>query len=123
MRYLIMCMLCLFSYFCTAQNNAFDSMTPESLKIALDKCQSKPESTANCEHLKQMAAEMSRLAYKLRIDPLGYGQNIIQLQSSVVQNTELMKTNSYSESAAVLAEQRQSLAEYLQIISWLASPG
>ena len=123
MRYLIICILFMFSCVCTAQNNAFENMTPANLKIALDKCHSNQKPNKNCDHLKQIADEMSRLAYKLRLDPLAYGQKIIQLQSSIVQNTELMKNNSSSESAEVLAAQQRSLAEHLQIISWLASPG
>ena len=87
-------------------------MTPESLKLALDKCPERAPSHVSCDQLKKDAVEMSRLAYKLRIDPLGYGQQIIQLQCAIA-----------TSAVDALDQEKSSLAEHLQIISWLTSPG
>ena len=111
-RYSIVLMLVTLSFFIQAQDRAFHSMTPENLKSALEKCSALDESNTDCKQLKQDATEMSRLAYKLRIDPLGYGQQIIQLQCSIARSK-----------GKSLEQENRSLAEHLQIISWLASPG
>lgn len=123
MRYLAIFILCLTSYCGYSQNNAFDSMTPESLKMALDKCPERHPSHVSCAKLKDDAEEMSRLAYRLRIDPLGYGQKIMQLQCSIAQNIEISATNNSSALLSLLVEQKLSLSEHLQIVNWLASPG
>ena len=119
---LIMASLCLAS--CTAHNERYYRLNPKVLQLAIADCPDKKPADISCEQLKNIAAQVNELAYQLRLNPQGYGNDVLKLQETIAkQELSLSKASNQHEPQSSLMENKQQLEERLAVVKWLESPG
>ena len=105
---------------CVAHDERYYSLHPNALQKAITACPQKSPSTVSCEQLKNIAAHVNDLAYQLRLNPQGYGKEILTLQETIAkQETNITDASTVKHS---LAENKRDLEEHLAIVKWLESP-
>jgi hypothetical protein len=105
---------------CAAHDERYYSLHPNALQKAITACPQKPSSTVSCEQLKNIASRVNDLAYQLRLNPQGYGKEILALQETIGKQEANPAEASTLEPS--LAENKRDLEEHLAIVKWLESP-
>ena len=78
----------------------------------------------SCGQLKNIASRVDELAYQLRLNPQGYGKEIITLQENIAkQEATLINQSNQPELQRALLDNKYDLDEHMAIVKWLESPG
>lgn len=103
---------------CVAHDEQYYRLHPRALQEAIKVCPQKQACGVSCARLKQVALDVNKLAYELRLSPQDYGKKILALQ-------ELMAKQPVAASGAKASSQedyKQELRARLAIVKWLESP-
>ena len=123
-KYIILVMAALCATACVAHNDRYYSLHPNALQAAIETCSKQNTGDASCEQLHAVATKVNKLAYQLRLNPQGYGQDILKLQETIAKQTlSLRGALNQSELQSSMMENKQQLEERLAVVKWLESPG
>lgn len=108
---------------CSAHDEHYYQLHPKLLQGAIEQCSLQSTADMNCEHLKDIALRINQSAYQLRMDPQGYGKQILSLQELISkQETSLRGNPEEKLLQESLHENKRALQERLAIVKWLESP-
>ena len=119
-KYTFLLMASVWMTACVAHDERYYSLHPNALQKAIIACPQKSPSTVSCEQLKNIAAHVNDLAYQLRLNPQGYGKEILMLQETIA--TQETNATDASTMKRSIAENKRDLEEHLAIVKWLESP-
>src|SRR3990167_5882513 len=96
----------LFLTSCANHDENYYRLHPRKLQEALKQCPQNPSSLVTCEKLKQLAVEISQLAYELQMNPQAFGQKIVVLQHKIAtKQAEIPLTKAKEEAIFSLKKQ------------------
>lgn len=108
---------------CSAQDEHYYSMNPQALQQAIKQCPAQPPKKITCDELERIAARINLLAFELRSNPQGYGQDILSLQQVMAKQEEALKQNANQPELKVsFNKNKKLLQERIAIVRWLESP-
>ncbi len=98
---------------CSPHDKAYYSAHPQALERAIRQCDAHFPQPASCDELRELGAQLNRLAYELRYNQQQFGHEILALQQARTQEPDRVKIIDIDE----------QLQQRLAVVSWLASPG
>lgn len=123
-KYIFLVIASLWMAACAAHNERYYSLHPKVLEAAIIACPEKSPTGISCEQLKIIASHVNELAYQLRLNPQGYGKEILMLQETIAkQELNLRQSPNEPKQQASLIENQHQLGERLAVVKWLESPG
>ncbi len=123
MKYIVLVIMSSWVVACSAHDEHYYSLHPDTLQQALKNCPDQQPKGASCEQLKVVAVRVNELVYQLRENPQDYGKQILALQETVAKQEHALKQNAKQpELDETLSKNKQQLKERLAIVKWLESP-
>lgn len=104
---------------CSAHDERYYRLHPNALQKAITACPQKQPANVTCEQLRTIASRVNELAYQLRLNPQGYGKEILALQEAIAKQEA---NSGQANTQPTLAENKRELEEHLAIVKWLESP-
>jgi hypothetical protein len=122
-KYVFLVLSSLWVAACAAHDDHYYQLHPKLLQRAIEQCSLQSAADTKCEQLKDIAVRINQSAYQLRMDPQGYGQQILSLQALISkQETSLREQPEEKLLQESLHKNKRSLQERLAIVKWLESP-
>lgn len=123
LKYIVLGLASFWMTACAAHDEFYYQLHPKVLQNAIQNCPEKHPASINCDQLKNIALRVNQSAYQLRVDPQGYGKQILMLQQAIAkQESTLQTTPNEIELRTSLNENKRHLQERLAIVRWLESP-
>ncbi len=123
MKFILLAVMSIWVVACSAHDEQYYRLHPVTLQQALKQCPEQQPGNLSCQQLKDIAKKMNVLAYQLRMNPQGFGKQILALQETVAKQKKSLQQNpNQPDVKAVLDKNTQQLKERLAIVKWLESP-
>ncbi|WP_367605835.1 hypothetical protein [Legionella sp. W05-934-2] len=95
---------------------------PSKLKQAMSSCPNKQPAGVTCDELTVIANKFSYLAAALKQNPQLFGLHIIAMQQNISEQEKQLTKKHDDKLAMDLKQDKQTLAEYLAVVSYYESP-
>lgn len=109
---------------CASKDEQYYRLHPAALQEQLKQCPASPPGHGvSCRKLVEIAAEVNQLAYALQVDPQGFGQTILTLQTNLAVQEKMLAANPQQEAVQLkVKEIKQQIAMDWAVVKWLESP-
>lgn len=124
-KFIFYALFCVVLLGCSGKNDSqYYRLHPEELQKAIAKCSMASNSAVDCQELKDIAIKINTMAYELNMDPQGFGQKILALQTSLIELKARCKKEPHNiELKELLVKTQRELRQRLAIVKWLEAPG
>ena len=121
-KYAVLMMVPFLAMGCT-HDEAYYRSHMTALQNVMNQCPAHHPAELTCDQLQKIALRANALADELRLDPQGFGQKILALQETLLQDQTSSEMNpSQPALQASVALHQTQLDERLSIVKWLESP-